>query len=418
MRQRNNKKKRDEDILSGRHLFYLGLTVFLVYLCIYYWSSAANLLQALWSAILALIIGGIAAYVVNIPMSFYERHFFKKKTEQKWHNIRRGVCLAAAVLSMLVIVAVVLFLVIPKFIECISTLLSQIPELVEQISEIEVLAELIPESILETLMSKDWTKYLSQITEIIFAGFSDTMSVVMSAISSVTFVAKTALFAVMFAFYILASKEKLKVQYDRLTACYFKKKWNRRIHHALSVFNASFHGYVIGQSTEALILGTLCTIGMLIFNIPYATMIGPMVAITAFIPILGAYISAIIGAVMILTVSPFKAIFFLIFIIVLQQLEGNLIYPKVVGKSIKLPSIWVLVAVTVGGGLFGIFGMLIFVPLTAGIYHLIKEDVERRETREAAKVAAEEAPAQIPEISAAQPEEIVKEADEDVQAKE
>ena len=384
MRQQDHKKKK-EDILSGRHLFHLGLAVFIVYLCIYYWSAASNFLAALWGALLSLIIGGIIAYVVNIPMSFYERHFFKKHTGKKWHNIRRASCMLAALLSMLIIVAVVIFLVFPKFIECISTLLVQIPEFAEQLSENEIIAGIIPEEILETIESKDWTSYLSQIISIIFSGVSSTMSAVLSAISSVISVAKTALFALMFAFYILAGKEKLKVQYDRLTGCYLKEKWNKRIHHVLSVFNQAFHGYVIGQSTEALILGTLCTIGMLIFRFPYATMIGPMVAITAFIPILGAYISAIVGAFMIFTESPLQAILFLIFIIVLQQLEGNLIYPKVVGKSIKLPSIWVLAAVTIGGGLFGIFGMLIFVPITAGIYHLIREDVERREAKAAEK---------------------------------
>lgn len=390
MRRPNNGKEK-KNLLDGKHLFRLALTVFIVYLCIYYWSLAAGFLTAFLSALFSLLIGGIIAYVINIPMSFYERHFFKNKTGKKWHNIRRGACLTAAVLSMIIVVAVVLFLIIPKFIECISTLLAQMPELIDRISENELVAQIIPEEYLETIQSKNWSSYLSKIIELLFSGASDTMSFVMSTISSVASIAKNALFALMFAFYILAGKEKLREQYDRLTQTYLRKKWNSRIHHALSVFNAAFHGYVIGQSTEAVILGTLCTLGMLIFGFPYATMIGPMVAVTALIPILGAYISAVMGAVMIFTVSPVKAILFIVYIIILQQLEGNLIYPKVVGKSIRLPGIWVLAAVTVGGGLFGILGMLIFVPLAAGIYQLVREDVERREAKAAEKAAHKEA---------------------------
>ncbi|MBQ8401314.1 MAG: AI-2E family transporter, partial [Clostridia bacterium] len=140
-----------------------------------------------------------------------------------------------------------------------------------------------------------------------------------------------------------------------------------------------FHKYIVGQCTEAVILGLLCTIGMLLFQFPYASMIGALIAFTALIPIAGAYIGAGVGAFMILTVSPIKAVFFLIFIVVLQQLEGNIIYPRVVGSSIGLPGIWVLSAVTIGGGIMGIAGMLLGVPLTAALYRMLQEDLHRRE---------------------------------------
>ena len=139
-----------------------------------------------------------------------------------------------------------------------------------------------------------------------------------------------------------------------------------------------FHRYIVGQCTEAVILGVLCTVGMLIFRFPYAPMIGALIGFTALIPVAGAYIGAAVGAIMILTVSPLKALLFLVFIVVLQQLEGNLIYPKVVGKSIGLPAIWVLAAITVGGSLMGIAGMLISVPITAALYRLLKEDMRRQ----------------------------------------
>ncbi len=146
----------------------------------------------------------------------------------------------------------------------------------------------------------------------------------------------------------------------------------------LRVANESFSSFIVGQCTEAVILGVLCTIGMIIFRFPYATMTGAVVGATALIPIVGAYIGAGIGAFMILTVDPMKALFFLIFLLILQQIEGNFIYPKVVGTSIGLPAIWVLAAVLVGGGLFGILGMLVGVPLAATVYKLLKNRVAQK----------------------------------------
>ncbi|WP_277215231.1 AI-2E family transporter [Pseudoflavonifractor capillosus] len=152
------------------------------------------------------------------------------------------------------------------------------------------------------------------------------------------------------------------------------------------MLNECFHKYIVGQCTEALILGGLCTLGMLILQLPYATMTGAVIAFTALIPVAGAYIGAGVGAFMILTVSPVKAIIFLIFIVILQQLEGNLIYPRVVGSSMGLPGIWVLAAVTVGGGVMGIPGMLLCVPLAAAFYKLLREDVNRIPSKEEAVI--------------------------------
>lgn len=150
----------------------------------------------------------------------------------------------------------------------------------------------------------------------------------------------------------------------------------------MGVFNDAFHSFIVGQCMEAVILGCLCVVGMWILRFPYATMIGCLVGFTALIPVAGAYIGAIVGGFMIFTVSPFKALLFLVFIVVLQQLEGNLIYPKVVGASIGLPGIWVLAAVTVGGGVLGIGGMLLGVPLAAGLYQLIRSDVGTRKKQQ------------------------------------
>ena len=161
---------------------------------------------------------------------------------------------------------------------------------------------------------------------------------------------------------------------------YLKPSWVNKILHFFDVLNSSFRNYVVGQCTEAIILGLLCIIGMAIFQFPYAMMVGPLIGFTALIPVAGAYIGAAVGCVMILTVSPIKALLFLVFIVILQQLEGNIIYPKVVGSSLGLPAMWVLAAVTIGGGLMGVLGMLLGVPVVATIYRLVCEDMEKRES--------------------------------------
>ena len=164
----------------------------------------------------------------------------------------------------------------------------------------------------------------------------------------------------------------------------------------LHVLDDSFHRYVVGQCTEAVILGTLCTLGMLIFGFPYATMIGALVGATALIPIAGAYIGAGVGAILILTVSPVEALLFLVFIVILQQLEGNIVYPRVVGSQLGLPALWVLAAITVGGNVMGIGGMLLAVPLTTAIYRLVRENVRKRELAQNEAADAEKSPETAP----------------------
>ena len=184
------------------------------------------------------------------------------------------------------------------------------------------------------------------------------------------------------------SKDKLLEQCKQISNKYIKSKWLKKINYVLSILNDTFHKFIVGQCTEAVILGLLCTIGMTILRMPYAAMIGALTALMALIPIVGAFISGAVGAFLIFMESPVKALIFLIFIVVLQQLEGNLIYPKVVGSSIGLPALWVLTAVTVGGSVAGIAGMMIAVPIAAAIYRLIKIEVNK-ETEEIPTEASE-----------------------------
>ncbi|MBQ7319923.1 MAG: AI-2E family transporter [Clostridia bacterium] len=226
---------------------------------------------------------------------------------------------------------------------------------------------------------------------VLINGLGSAAGAVVSTVSGLFSGIVSVVLGVVFAIYLLADKDRLAGQADRLMRSYLSRRWLERVRYVLSVLNESFHKFIVGQVTEAVILGVLCTLGMLLFRFPYAAMVGSLVGFSALFTVAGAYIGAAAGAIMMLTVSPLKALLFLVFIVVLQQLEGNLIYPRVVGNSIGLPAIWVLVAISVGGGLFGILGMLLGVPITATLYRLLREDVMRREAQRAASVPRGEA---------------------------
>jgi len=184
-----------------------------------------------------------------------------------------------------------------------------------------------------------------------------------------------------FAIYILAGKEKLKRQASRLLRVWLPARLSGGIIHVASVCVGTFKLFIAGQAMEAIILGTLCMVGMAVLRLPYAPMIGALVGVTALIPVVGAFMGTIVGTIMILTVDPFKAVVFVIYLLILQQVEGNVIYPRVVGSKINLPAIWVLAAVTIGGNLAGPFGMLLGVPAVSAAYALIKEATDLQEQR-------------------------------------
>ena len=365
--------------LNWKTLFKIGASIFLLYLCIYYWPAVSALLAALLGAASPLLIGCAIAYPVNILMTLYEKIYFPKTKKQWITTSRRPACLTLAYLSVAAIVSLVMLLVLPQLISCITTLLSKIPDLMRVAIGFLDEKELLPGDLVGTLKSIDWVERLSGMWKTITNGVLGALDMLITTLSSVFSGIVTALLSVIFSIYLLLSKETLARQAKRLLKCFLKPKYNEKLMHFLSVANDSFRRYIIGQCTEAVILGVLCALGMWILQLPYAAMIGALVAFTALIPVAGAYIGAGVGAVMILTVSPVKALIFLVFIIVLQQLEGNLVYPKVVGTSIGLPAIWVLAAVVVGGGVMGIPGMLLGVPLAATAYKLLREDLNRNE---------------------------------------
>lgn len=242
-----------------------------------------------------------------------------------------------------------------------------------------ILAAILSEEAAASLASVNWQEKITQMAQMLAQGVGDVAQIAMGAVSATFSGFAKFVIALIFAIYILVGKEKLGVQLIRVTDHYLKPEWNEKIRYVLRVFNECFHKFIVGQCIEAVVLGSLCILGMTILRFPYAMMIGTLIGFTALIPVAGAYIGAGVGAFMILTVSPIQALVFLLFIVILQQLEGNLIYPKVVGSSIGLPGIWVLAAVTIGGGISGIGGMLLGVPTAAALYQLIKNDMNKKE---------------------------------------
>ena len=364
--------------ITWRNLFRIGILFFALYLCIHYLDTVQSFVSLIIGAATPFFIGFAIAYVVNILMSFYEKIYFPKSTKKAATVTRKPLCMTFAFISLAIIAGLIIYLVVPKFVDCIKLLAAQIPPFAQKVISSEFVTKYIPESVYSKLASFDFSQIISKGIQFVASGIGDVTNVLVSAVSSVVSGIVTAFISIIFAIYILASKEKLTSQVYRLIHAYLPKV-EKRVVYVISVFNQSFKKYIIGQATEALILGVLCTLGMLVFGFPYAGMIGALVGFTAIIPVAGAYIGAGVGAFMMLTESPVKALLFLVFILVLQQLEGNLIYPKVVGDTVGLPAIWVLAAVIVGGALFGVVGMLIAVPLVAGFYRLLREDVQKRE---------------------------------------
>ncbi len=361
----------------------IGVLAFLLYLAIRYWDALFGFVLVALRASSPLIFGLISAYVINILMTFYEKHFFPKCQKESVKKLRRILCLIFAFFSVGAIIVIISVMIIPELVSCLKTLIEAMPKAINSVyvflNEKFHIDTVISGSTKAILSGNfNYEKYLQQFFDKFVGGIGGAMTSITTVVSSVFSTTLTVVVGLVFSVYLLSQKEKLKGQADKLLFTYVKEKYYKRIKYFTQTLNNSFNKFIVGQCTEAVILGALCIMGMTIFRFPYATMIGTLVGFTALIPIAGAYIGAIVGAIMIFTISPVQALLFLIFLIVLQQIEGNLIYPKVVGSSIGLPGIWVLAAITVGGGILGIGGMLIGVPIVATIYRVLHDDVRKR----------------------------------------
>lgn len=370
--------------LKWKSCFRAGVTIGIIFLLIHYWAAFTGLLGVALGAAMPLLLGCAVAYVVNILMSFYERHFLHyAKSSRTLQKLSRPVCILLALISIAFIAFFIIRMIVPELISCVQILLEELPKALqsayqwlEDNFQISSYLQQGPNSLLQGT-NLDWKEIVAKAAGILFTGVGGAMNVAVSILSSVFSVAVTVLVAVIFSIYLLAGKEKIGSQIMLLLNHYLPAKIKDGFLYVIQTINQSFHNFIVGQCMEAVILGLLCITGMLLLQLPYAAMVGCLIGFTALIPVAGAYIGAVVGAFMIFTVSPAKAIIFIIFLVILQQLEDNLVYPRVVGSSIGLPGIWVLAAVTVGGGVMGIGGMLLGVPLAASVYQLLKDHIKK-----------------------------------------
>lgn len=339
----------------------------------------------LWGIAQPLVLGAAMAYVLELIVKYFEGLFFPKHQSLLAQKARRVLCVVLAALLLFGAVMLLLRMVIPGLADAISLLAQEIPVYVDRLQAwiLENRSYFPPLADELEKMQLDWEGVRSAITTQVMCSFSGILSSTVSVITAVAGGVTNFFMSVIFAVFLLVGKKRLRVQYDRITRAFLPEKKLRVMNHVFAVAHKSFSGFIIGQSLDALLLGVMTALGMLAFGMPYAVMVGVISGTTGLIPILGGYIGAIIGAFLVFTVSPVQAFWFLVFIIVLQQVSGNLIYPRLVGSNIGLPGMWVLVAVTIGGGLGGIGGMLIGVPIMATIYTLLREWVSLKEKQRA-----------------------------------
>lgn len=340
-------------------------------------------LSFLFQLISPFLIGLVIALILNVPMNFIENKLWVSKKEARKKRVGRGKRIVSLSLSILMIVGIIfllLFLVIPELVKTFTLFAEQVPSLISNLQHwVETMTSNYPE-VNEWIGSLhfDWNVINDQLIQFLQNGvtgaLTSSVNFMMSIITSIV----NFTIGIVFAIYILVQKEKLAGQLKKLTYAYCNEKRAKKIVHVAEVANKIFGGFIAGQFTEAIVIGILCFIGMLILGIPYPLTISVLVGFTALIPVIGAFLGTAIGVLLIIVSSPIKAILFVIYIIILQQIEGNIIYPKVVGNSVGLPPIWVLVAITIGGSLMGLVGMIISVPISSVLYALIREDASDR----------------------------------------
>lgn len=340
-----------------------------------------NFLSVVLGALKPLIMGLMIAYIFNIIMNFFEKHYFPKSSSKFVKKSRRPVCLAASFAITIAIIILIMYIVVPEIASAFGVLYDEIPPAFTKSKDF-ILGKLkeypeIQEQI--STVEFDWANIAEKASKLLTSGVAGILSSAVGIIGGLTSAVTNLVLGLIFAVYLLLRKDKLIKDSRRLRKLWFSDEFNRKLGRVLKTANETFRSFFIGQFVEAIILGTLCFIGMKILKLPYAAMSGTLVGVTAFIPIVGAFLGAGISAFIILTESPMQALIFIIFLLILQQFEGNIIYPKVVGGTVGLPSIWTLAAVTVGGGLFGVLGMIMGVPLTATLYKLAFVKLEEKE---------------------------------------
>ncbi|MGT2924225.1 AI-2E family transporter [Streptococcus caviae] len=362
---------------------YIAYPVFVFLICyalVANWSAGAKLLNTLLGALSPFLTGAAIGYIVNIVMSAYEKLYDKLIKPPRLQKAKRPLSMILAYATFVLVVTLIFTIVLPDLIASIQALLAidpkDVQELIKDVQHNKWVSKLLTAFGSDTQLSSLISNYSRQI----LSQFLGVLTNVLASVTSVASALISIFVSIIFSMYVLASKEKLGHQFNLLVDTYLGRN-AEKVHYLRAILHERFHGFFVGQTLEAMILGSLTALGMLLLGLPYAATIGILIAFTALIPVVGAYIGVTVGVILIMTQSFSQAVIFLVFIVLLQQFEGNVIYPRVVGGSIGLPSMWVLLAITVGGALAGIIGMLVAVPILASLYQIIKDHVYKKQAQ-------------------------------------
>ena len=365
-----------------RKIVRLMLLAAILALAVIHIEFIINTAVMLWRVASPLILGGIIAYILEIMIKRFEKIFLPNSNNKWICKARRPVCILLAMLLVLFLAVLLVSTIIPGLTEAFTVLSREFPNyfiqvkswVMETFSDVPSITDYVKD------IELDWKFIQDRVVKWAISGIADNslLSNTVTVISAVTGSIANFLISMIFAIFLLAGKQKLQSQYHNVMLAAVTDKNNNKLQHVLQTANRCFSGFIIGQTTNGLILGVLTWLGMRIFRMPYALMVAVLSGTTSLIPIIGGYIGAALGTFLVFTANPSLALWFLIFIVALQNLQGNILYPRLVGNSVGLPSLWVLAAVSVGGGLSGVGGMILAVPITATLYSLVHEWVQKK----------------------------------------
>lgn len=366
-----------------RELMILAAALILALL---YRKEVFDAIAMLFGIMKPFLYGGVIAFVLNIPLCQIEKHLLSHWRGTTADKMKRPTGIILSILLVVALITVVIATVTPQVAKTVVELGNKIPEFTDKmIGDLEQLSVNYPQiqgyvKELENI-EIDWNSLVQKLWEFMQNGMSSVVFSTVSVAGNIISGIVNGVIGFIFALYILGQKEILGDQGKRIMKAYLPPRANNYILKVLSLIYRNFSNFISGQCLEAVILGCMFVVSMMILRMPYAILVGVLIAFTALIPIVGAFIGCVVGAFLILVDNPMKAIAFVVLFLVLQQIEGNLIYPRVVGNKVGLPSIWVLMAVSIGGSLFGIAGMLFFIPLVSTIYMLLRDSVNTRNSR-------------------------------------
>jgi len=335
----------------------------------------------LWRVAQPIVVGGIIAYILEVIIKRLERVFFPN-SKNKWLNkSRRWICILIATVLVASIFVLLIFTVIPGLTEAFTVLGQEFPNYFAQIKDwiMETFRDIPAVTDYVKDFQLDWPSLQNRVVNWAINGMSGSLlSSTVTVIGAITGEIANFLISAIIAIFLLSGKKTLQSQYHHVMNVAVAPEKNAKIQHILDTANRCFSGFIVGQTVNGIILGALTWLGMRIFGMPYALMVGVLSGTTSLVPIIGGYIGAALGTFLVFTASPSMGLWFLLFIVSLQTLQGNVLYPRLVGTSVGIPSLWVLAAVSVGGGLGGIVGMLLAVPITATLYQLAHEWVKKK----------------------------------------